>query len=71
VSIDDSLSSTDSWILIGPVVDPVDYSYQSLPICMSASIEGIMECFWHVEEPEIAHVTFTSEGCCKQIFATK
>lgn len=72
VSIDDTLptafSSVFGWILIGPVVDPVSYSYQSLPICMTASIEGIMERFWHVEEPEIAPVTFTNEGCCEQIF---
>jgi len=72
VSIDDSLptafSSVFGWILIGPVGDPVGYSYQSLPICMNASIERVMERFWHVEEPEIAPVTFTSEGCCEQIF---
>jgi len=35
---------------------------------MTASIEGILERFWHVEEPEDAPVTFTEEGCCEQIF---
>lgn len=47
VSIDDILptafSSVFGWILIGPVVDIVNQSYQSLPICMTTSIEGCCE----------------------------
>ncbi|KAL4127315.1 hypothetical protein QTP88_011490 [Uroleucon formosanum] len=35
---------------------------------MTASIEGLMERVWHVEEPEDAPVTFTEEVCCEQIF---
>ncbi|KAL4083923.1 hypothetical protein QTP88_029239 [Uroleucon formosanum] len=72
VSIDSTLptafSSVFGWILIGPVPDRANCYYQSLPVSMTASIEGIMERFWHVEEPEDAPVTFTEEGCCEQIF---
>jgi len=72
VSIDSTLptafSSVFGWILIGPVPDRANCYYQSLPVSMTASIEGIMERFWHVEEPENAPVTFTEEGCCEQIF---
>ncbi|KAL4104245.1 hypothetical protein QTP88_019554 [Uroleucon formosanum] len=72
VSIDSTLptafSSVFGWILIGPVPDRTNCNYQSLPVSMTASIEGIMERFWHVEEPEDAPVTFTEEGCCEQIF---
>ncbi|XP_008188319.1 uncharacterized protein LOC103310776 [Acyrthosiphon pisum] len=72
VSIDSTLptafSSVFGWILIGPVPDRANCYYQSLPVSMTASIEGIMERFWHVEEPEDAPVTFTEEGSCEQIF---
>ncbi|KAL4136057.1 hypothetical protein QTP88_007625 [Uroleucon formosanum] len=63
-----AFSSVFGWILIGPVPDRANCYYQSLPVSMTASIEGIMERFWHVEEPEDAPVTFTEEGCCEQIF---
>lgn len=47
VSIDNTLpaefSSVFGCILISSIVDTVNQSYQSLPICMTASIEGCCE----------------------------
>ncbi|XP_050064831.1 uncharacterized protein LOC126553755 [Aphis gossypii] len=42
--------------------------YQSVPVAMTVSIEGLMERFWHVEEPEAAPATFTDEGRCEKLF---
>lgn len=49
VSVDKALptafSSIFGWILIGPVSDRVALPYQSVPVAMTVSIEGLMERF--------------------------
>ncbi|XP_022163934.1 uncharacterized protein LOC111029283 [Myzus persicae] len=72
ISVDDALpsafSSVFGWILIGPVSGDETGPRQSLPVSLTVSIEGLMERFWHVEEPEVAPETFTDNGRCEQIF---
>ncbi|KAL4143914.1 hypothetical protein QTP88_006168 [Uroleucon formosanum] len=44
------------------------HPYQSMPVAMTVSIEGLMERFWQVEEPEAAPATFTDERRCEKLF---
>ncbi|XP_008185462.1 uncharacterized protein LOC103310096 [Acyrthosiphon pisum] len=72
VSLDTELpcafSSIFGWILIGSVPDCQTHPYQSIPVSMTVSIEGLMERFWQVEEPEMVPDTFTEDGQCEKIF---
>ncbi|KAL4104118.1 hypothetical protein QTP88_019431 [Uroleucon formosanum] len=63
-----AFSSIFGWILIGPVSEREAHPYQSMPVAMTVSIEGLMERFWQVEEPEAAPATFTDEGRCEKLF---
>ncbi|KAL4135937.1 hypothetical protein QTP88_007514 [Uroleucon formosanum] len=63
-----AFSSVFGWILIGPVSEREAHPYQSMPVAMTVSIEGLMERFWQVEEPEAAPATFTDEGRCEKLF---
>ncbi|KAL4127332.1 hypothetical protein QTP88_011507 [Uroleucon formosanum] len=67
-SVDKAFSSIFGWILIGPVSEREAHPYQSMPVAMTVSIEGLMERFWQVEEPEAAPATFTDEGRCEKLF---
>lgn len=64
--IDDNLpaafSSVCSWVLIGPVSDVDVPTYHSMPVSLTVSIEGLMEKFWHAEEPVAAPDGFTVKG---------
>ncbi|XP_022165278.1 uncharacterized protein LOC111030191 [Myzus persicae] len=72
IIVDDSLpaafSSIFGWVLIGPVSNNKIGPVHSLPVSLTASIEGLMEKFWHVEEPVAAPDNFTDEGRCESIF---
>jgi len=72
VVVDDNLpaafSSVFGWVLIGPVSDVDVPTYHSMPVSLTVSIEGLMEKFWHVEEPVTAPESFTDEGRCESIF---
>lgn len=71
VVVDENLpaafSSIFGWVLIGPVNNVSLPIYNSLPVSLM-SIEGLMENFWHVEEPVAAPESFTDEGRCESIF---
>jgi len=73
VSIDNALPSAFSsifgWILIGPVADSETHTYKSLPVCMTLSLECLMDKFWQVEEPAIVPSTFTDNGQCEKLFS--
>ncbi|KAL4141999.1 hypothetical protein QTP88_004531 [Uroleucon formosanum] len=73
VSIDNALPSAFSsifgWILIGPVSDRETRAYQSLPVCMTLSLECLMDKFWQVEEPAMVPSTFTDNGHCEKLFS--
>ncbi|KAL4108119.1 hypothetical protein QTP88_018370 [Uroleucon formosanum] len=73
VSIDNALPSAFSsifgWILIGPVSDSETRAYQSLPVCMTLSLECLMDKFWQVEEPAMVPSTFTDNGQCEKLFS--
>lgn len=72
VSIDNALPSAFSsifgWILIGPVSVSETHAYQSLPVCMTLSLECLMDKFWQVEEPGMVPSTFTDNGQCEKLF---
>ncbi|KAE9532003.1 hypothetical protein AGLY_010205 [Aphis glycines] len=72
ISVDSALPSAFSsifgWILIGQVSVPEAGALHSLPVSLTVSIEGLMEKFWHVEEPDVAPATFTENGRCEQVF---
>ncbi|XP_022164008.1 uncharacterized protein LOC111029351 [Myzus persicae] len=72
VTVDSSLpaafSSVFGWILIGPLCHSVTHPHQALLVSLTVSLEGLVERFWQVEEPEAAPVIFTDEGRCEQIF---
>jgi len=71
VVVDENLpaafSSVFGWVLIGPVNNIDVPIYNSLPVSL-ISIEGLMEKFWHVEEPVAAPESFTDERRCESIF---
>lgn len=62
-------SSIFGWILIGSVSGCERLPCHSVPVSMTVSIEGLMERFWHVEEPEMAPANFTDNGQCEKIFS--
>lgn len=70
--VDDSLPSAFSsifgWILMGPVSQSDAIPHCSLPISLTVSLEGLVEQFWHVEEPDVAPASFTDNGQCEEIF---
>lgn len=72
IVIDDNLpaafNSIFGWVLIGPVSNSELGPYNSLPVSLTVSIEGLMENFWRVEEPEVVPDVFTDEGQCEQIY---
>lgn len=37
-------------------------------VSLTASIEHLIDRFWHVEEPEVAPLQFTDDGRCESIF---
>jgi len=69
VTVDSSLPAALSfvfgWILIGPMSHSVTHPYQALLVSLTVSLEGLVERFWQVEEPEEARVIFTDEGRCE------
>lgn len=60
--------SSFGWVLIGPVSYVEIGHVHSLPVSLTASIEGLMKKFWHVEEPVAAPDIFNDEGRCESIF---
>jgi len=62
VVVDENLpaafSSVFGWVLIGPVNNIDLPIYHSLPVSL-VSIEGLMENFWHVEEPVAAPESYS------------
>lgn len=75
ISVDSALpsafSSVFGWVLIGKVSVHETGPLHSLPVSLTVSIESLMEKFWHVEEPDIAPVTFTENGRCEQLFVNE
>jgi hypothetical protein len=67
-SLPATFSSIFGWILIGPVSDVKIGPVHSLLVSLTASIEGLMAKFWHVEEPVAAPKNLTGEGRCETIF---
>lgn len=63
-----AFSSIFGWILIGPLSPEFTHPHQSLLVSLTVSLEGLVERFWQVEEPEPAPVIFTDEGRCERIF---
>lgn len=40
-------------------------------VCMTSSVESMMEKFWSIEEPAEALVKFTEEGRCEEVLQTE
>lgn len=72
VIIDKSLpaafSSCFGWILIGSVSPSDRPDPQSTAVSLLTSVEQLIDRFWHIEEPEVAPLTFTDAGQCEVIF---
>lgn len=66
VSIDDSspvaYGSVFGWVLIGRFSDQRHQDHSA--VALSVSLEGLVQRFWQIEEPEEAPTTFTSDGHC-------
>ncbi|KAL4126593.1 hypothetical protein QTP88_010805 [Uroleucon formosanum] len=75
ISVDSALpsafSSVFGWVLIGKVSVHETGPLHSLPVSLTVSIESLMEKCWHVEEPDVAPVTFTENGRCEQLFVNE
>jgi len=73
VSIDDSLpvayGSVFGWVLIGEL--PVHQYHQYAAVTLSVSLEGLVQRFWQIEEPDEAPTTFTCDGQCESIYASE
>ncbi|XP_060870209.1 uncharacterized protein LOC132944717 [Metopolophium dirhodum] len=73
VSIDDSLpvayGSVFCWVLIGEL--PVQQYHCNTAVSLSVSLEGLVQRFWQLEEPDEAPTTFTSDGQCESIYASE
>jgi hypothetical protein len=63
-----AFSSVFGWILIGSVSDQEAYPYQLVPVAMTVSIEGLIERFWQVEEPEAGPRRSRTRGVVKNYF---
>jgi hypothetical protein len=63
-----AFSSIIGWVLIGSIPHSVCSRLSSLPVSLTVSLEGLMNKFWHIEEPTPAPPTFTEDGRCVEIF---
>ncbi|XP_025406061.1 uncharacterized protein LOC112680239 [Sipha flava] len=72
VSVGDSFpvafGSVFGWIIIGPVPQVNHSTNISCPISLITSVEGLMDKFWQIEEPETAPEDFTHDGQSETIF---
>ncbi|XP_050064202.1 uncharacterized protein LOC126553053 [Aphis gossypii] len=72
VMVDKSLpaafSSCFGWILIGSVSSSNVPEIQEAAVSLLTSVEQLIERFWHIEEPDVAPLTFTDAGKCESIF---
>jgi hypothetical protein len=66
IMVDENLpvafSSIFRWTLMGSISEGELASIHSLPVSLTISLEGLIHCFWGVEEPEVAPETFSDDG---------
>jgi len=73
VSIDDSLpvayGSVFGWVLMGKFSD--QRNQDNSAVALSVSLEGLVQRFWQIEEPDEAPTTFTCDGHCESIYVSE
>lgn len=66
-----AFSTKFGWVLLGSITSPVMEDVSAMLVCMTSSIESMMEKFWSTEEPVDAPIQFTEAGNCETIFQSE